>query len=522
MMDLWLIAKVTAASAAGLLAARMARRGPAARRHLVLASTFCALLALPLVASLVPVLSIEIPIAAVGERMAPAQPADPVGPPPQAPQRASGATSRNDLTIPSWPTLLRAAWVVGATLVLAPLVIGLMRLGGMKRTGVPWLEMREPIRTLAEDAGIRRHVDLILHEGVAAPFACGLRHPTILMPMDAPAWSEADRRRAIVHELEHVRRGDWSIQILARAACAFYWFHPLVWVAWRQLCLEAERACDDAVIQGTDHTDYAEQLVVLARRLKTVQDHPALGMARRSDLSRRVSALLDASQQRGRAGVWSIAAALGGAAAVVLAIAPVRAVLADAARPQIILAEGATPRAAQPERAGRLDRALFRAAQRGDLDRITELLNAGANVNAALVGDGSPLIGAAGSGRAAAVSLLLDRGGDPNMAVSGDGNPIIAAANAGHAGIVAMLLDRGALIDQVVPGDENALIQASGEGHLEVVNLLIARGADVNARVWADQGGDTQRGEWRTPLSMARQARHDGVVKVLRAAGARD
>ena len=108
------------------------------------------------------------------------------------------------------------------------------------------------------------------------------------------------------------------------------------------------------------------------------------------------------------------------------------------------------------------------------------------------------------------------------MAVSGDGNPIIAAANAGHASIVAMLLDRGAQIDQVVPGDENALIQASGEGHLEVVNLLIARGADVNARVWADQGGDTQRGEWRTPLSMARQAPHDDVVKVLRAAGARD
>ncbi len=521
-MDLWLIAKVTMASAAGLLAARVVRRGPAARRHLVLASTFCALLALPLVAPLVPIVFIEIPIDAVSERESQAQPAEVSTGPSPVTLRAGAPAPGTDLALPSWSTLLRAGWAVGAALVLAPLIIGLVRLSRMKRTGLPWLEMRERIRTLAEDAGIRRHVDLVLHEGVAAPFACGLRHPTILMPMDAPAWSEADRRRAIVHELEHVRRGDWSIQILARAACAFYWFHPLVWVAWRQLCLEAERSCDDAVIQGSDHTDYAEQLVVLARRLRTVQDHPALGMARRSDLSRRVSALLDGNQQRGRAGVWSVAAALTAAAIVVLAIAPVRAVLARAERTQLVLSSDAAARAAQPQRSGRLDRALFRASQRGDVDRITELLDAGADVNAALLGDGSPLIGAAAGGRTAAVRLLLDRGGDPNMPVSGDGNPIIAAANAGHAGIVALLLDRGAQIDQVVPGDENALIQASGEGHLEVVNLLITRGADVNARVWADQGGDTQRGEWRTPLSMARQGRHDDVVKALRAAGSRD
>ena len=40
------------------------------------------------------------------------------------------------------------------------------------------------------------------------------------------------------------------MQILARAVAAFYWFHPLVWMAWRRLCLEAERSCDDAVVMS--------------------------------------------------------------------------------------------------------------------------------------------------------------------------------------------------------------------------------------------------------------------------------
>ena len=124
---------------------------------------------------------------------------------------------------------------------------------------------------------------------------------------------------------EHVRRGDWAVQLVARVTGACYWFHPLVWIAWRRLCLEAERACDDAVLQNAERADYAEQLVLLAQQMSNAHAHPALGMANRSDLSTRVSALLDTSQQRGRVGMLAIAIAMSTASILVLAIAPVRA-----------------------------------------------------------------------------------------------------------------------------------------------------------------------------------------------------
>jgi beta-lactamase regulating signal transducer with metallopeptidase domain len=54
---------------------------------------------------------------------------------------------------------------------------------------------------------------------------------------------------------------------MARVVCALYWFHPLVWIAWRRFCLESERACDDAVVRSVERIAYAEQLVALARRL---------------------------------------------------------------------------------------------------------------------------------------------------------------------------------------------------------------------------------------------------------------
>ncbi len=126
-------------------------------------------------------------------------------------------------------------------------VVRLIRIG---RQGIPWLEARELVRNLCEENGISRDVPILLHEAVAAPLTYGALQPRILLPADARTWADGDLRRALVHEIEHVHRGDWLTQVLARTVCAAYWFHPLAWSAWRQLSLEAERACDDAVLSA--------------------------------------------------------------------------------------------------------------------------------------------------------------------------------------------------------------------------------------------------------------------------------
>lgn len=177
----------------------------------------------------------------------------------------------------------------------------------------------------------------------------------------------------------------------------------------------------------------------------------------------------------------------------------------------------------QMVRINRLDQALYEASKDGDIDQMTALINAGANPNAAVQGDGSPLMGAARSGNLAAVRFLLDRGVDPNLAVRGDGTALIVASRAGQAEVATLLLDRGADLEQVVPGDENALIQASGSGKLNVARLLVSRGANVNARVWADRNGPAgASGEWRSPLLMAKRGGHQAVVEFLISSGAID
>jgi beta-lactamase regulating signal transducer with metallopeptidase domain len=515
--ELSLLAKATLVLGAGLVAARLAGRSRASIRHLLLAATFAAVLLLPVVAMTAP--EIEVPIVTVSARLDVSAVSAPAGSGGSATARGEGGGIG---TLPfAWRHWAgRGVWAAGSLLFAAPLAIVLWRLGRLRLTGLPWPDLRDDVGSLAADAGVTRTVDVVLHEAAPSPITFGTRHPVIVLPLDAREWPEADLRRALVHELEHVRRGDWALQTAARAVCALWWFHPLVWVAWRWLSLEAERACDDAVVEKEEGMEYAEQLVSLARRLSATHAQPTLGMANRSDLSARVASLLDASQRRGRAGLAAVAAAAGTAATVALAVAPVRAVAFVPAPEPVVSADASDQDRGRSRLQRGLDTALYEAAEAGDIAGINELVAAGANVNAAIDGDGSPLIAAAREGRLDAARLLIDKGADPDVGVEGDGSPLIAAAASGRTEMASLLLDRGASIDLVVPGDENPLIQASTEGHLAVVQLLVARGADINARVQVrDYRGND---EWRTPLGMARRGGHRAVVAFLLSAGARD
>ncbi len=528
-VELSILAKATIIITTGLIVARLATRASASVRHLVLAVTVTTVGALPIIGAVLPGITIEVERA--NNSIAQSTAKEPVETmiAPRSADETKQVINDNLRAMPSWQVIFRIVWVGGAILLLGSLVRDLMRLRRIRSTGLPSLALTEVTQGLAARCGVSRSIEVLLHEDVPAPLTCGILQPVIVLPADATSWTQADLDRALVHELEHVKRGDWIVQLVARATCAAYWFHPLVWIARRSLCLEAERACDDAVIENSRPAEYAEQLVLLARRLSSAQQLPTLGMANRCDLATRVSALLDSSQSRGRAGRFMVASALGLGGLLVMAIAPVRTV-ALAKAPSLLFAHesgGQEPRKQivwqkQGERApAPVDVALYEAAEKGDTDAIEKLLNEGANVNATLYGDGTPLIGAARNGHLEAVRFLLDRGADPNLSVSGDGNPLIMAAREGHIGVVALLLDRGAAIDQMVSGDENALIQASNEGHLEVVKLLVTRGANVNAKAWAEGSSNGRQGEWRTPLGMAYKSGHKEVFTFLLSAGAK-
>lgn len=541
----------------GLCIVRFARSLTASLRHRLAAATFGVVLLLPVAMLLIPKQVVTVPagVPTLAEvtTVAPAA----VRPSPQIDTVAVAAPRAIN-----WVGIAKGIYVAGTAFFLISLLGGVWRLYRLRETADVSVAGTRLANDMAAAEGMRRGIEVVTSPTLAVPMTFGLSRPTILLPAETAEWDDDSLRRAVRHELEHIVRADWITQVLSRLAVALYWPHPLVWSLWRRLRLEAERACDDAVIRGGVAADsYAEQLVSLARCMVGRGRVPALAMATRSNLGQRVEAILDGGLRRGRAGRVASAIVAITATAFLIALAPIHvnaaagpddvSVIADKIR-----AAGDDPEYASEEEADPLDISLMRdsaagnlhgmrflldrgananaivhgngsplmsAASQGHLEAMELLINSGADVNRGVSGDGNPLIVAAQNGELGAVRLLLDRGADIDLGIPGDGNALIMAAGAGKLEVVRFLLERGADIEKVVPGDENALIHASERGQPEVVSYLIERGANVNARVWAERrDGARNTGEWRTPLSMARRNGHREVIEILVAAGARE
>ncbi len=125
------------------------------------------------------------------------------------------------------------------------------------------------------------------------PFAWGV----IVVPAAFEEWTRQRQESVVAHEAAHLARHDRATTLLARLACAIYWFHPLAWIAAAKIRLEADRACDDAVLRsGFSRESYAAALVHIARNLRANALAP--GAVHPSQLELRVRHILASDVNR--------------------------------------------------------------------------------------------------------------------------------------------------------------------------------------------------------------------------------
>jgi len=144
-------------------------------------------------------------------------------------------------------------------------------------------------------------VRLLCSDCSLAPLTWGHWRPDVLLPLAATTWDDERATVVLRHELAHVRRRDWLIQIAATLARAIVWWHPLVWLLTDRLRRESEYACDAEVVSdGVSPHRYAMHLVDLARAC--LRDDapvvPAPSLTSGSLLEARVRCLLDVRATR--------------------------------------------------------------------------------------------------------------------------------------------------------------------------------------------------------------------------------
>ncbi|HRF83222.1 MAG TPA: M56 family metallopeptidase [Pseudoxanthomonas sp.] len=386
----------------------------------------------------------------------------------------------------SYGTLLVLAWMLGTLWQWMRLIESARQARRLRRS-----VQRNSVLEASLAHVLPRHIP-ILATVADGPMVVGLLRPHILIPQALIDRLPREALEDIVgHEVAHIRRGDLWWCTMLRAAAAVFWWNPFLHAMTARLELAREMACDArAALNSAADAGYADSLLTSAEILSQLDDRRdwlAVGMfGRRSALTQRIDGLLaEASSPEPP----KRRAAMAFCALLLTACAG----LAIAAVPRIELPDRGV---AEPD--ARVV-ALLAAARAGESLQVRQLVQSGADIDARVLNEGTPLIQAVRSRNLDTVDMLLALGADPDRASLGEGNPLIVASRLGLQPAVERLVEAGADVNRMVTYDETPLINAARAGHLPTVRYLVQHGASVNLGVEADGW----LGRWRTPLNQA-------------------
>ncbi len=256
---------------------------------------------------------------------------------------ASVAGRSRRVHLPVWQSrrceqTVLAVWLLGVVIALLRLLAGLIgtwRVTSRETIFDPILT--QTVRQIQAELGMAQTVTVKqtrAESGLPVPLTWGLLRPTLLLPPTFLEWPQERRRMVVLHELAHIQRADWLLQMLAQITCALYWFHPLVWWTAHRLHAESERACDDTVLlTGVAPLAYAETLLEVIRtmnRSKTsTASYPSLLSIASPPIERRLRAILSPQhRQRPLRRTMLLSSAGTALCAIVLASVQVKAVQA--------------------------------------------------------------------------------------------------------------------------------------------------------------------------------------------------
>lgn len=202
----------------------------------------------------------------------------------------NGRSFANDEAASTWLQLsdwisrqlpyITALWMAGMLMLAVRLVLNWWYIGRLRSRSLPppdsqWQQL---VNQHSQRLGLRRKVSLLESAAVQAPLTFGWLRPVILVPLGMLAGLNPQEINCILtHELAHIRRSDYLVNLLVSIAQAVLFFHPFVWWASRQLDIEREHATDDLALSLTgDSLTYAKALVQVAM---FVEESPVLAAA---------------------------------------------------------------------------------------------------------------------------------------------------------------------------------------------------------------------------------------------------
>ncbi|HKY06314.1 MAG TPA: M56 family metallopeptidase [Blastocatellia bacterium] len=199
-----------------------------------------------------------------------------------------------------------ALWLAGVLVLSLRFAGGLAVAHRLKRIETsPVVQLwQEKLSTLSRQLRISRPVRLCASALVEVPTVIGWLRPVILVPASAlTGLSPRQLEALLAHELAHIKRYDYLVNLLQTAVETLLFYHPAVWWISNQIRIEREHCCDDLAVSASgDVIVYARALAAL-EHIRSVAP-PLAVAANGGSLLGRIQRLVGAEPASRRADSW--------------------------------------------------------------------------------------------------------------------------------------------------------------------------------------------------------------------------
>jgi hypothetical protein len=168
-----------------------------------------------------------------------------------SPKDPSGSQWFDGLRIEPWLPMLVFAWICGVAVLSLRLASGWLWVQRMKSHGTSPVEGGWDViaARLSRRLHVARTVRLLKSTLVEVPTVIGWLKPVILLPASALSGLNPHQLEAILaHELAHIRRHDYLVNLLQTVVETLLFYHPAVWWLSRRIRAERENCCDDLAV----------------------------------------------------------------------------------------------------------------------------------------------------------------------------------------------------------------------------------------------------------------------------------
>lgn len=192
-----------------------------------------------------------------------------------------------------WQGFVMALYLLGITFLSLRIAFQLFYMRRLRRTAIPAAtKLRAHMKTLVDRVGTPAVPHLAFSSRVDTAMVLGWRVPVILLPIGITSkLSSSQLDGVLAHELAHIKRRDYPVNLVQCVIEILFFYHPVVWWVSGAARREREGCCDNLAVQVCGgHLPYIEALITLERR--RTRSLTAAVSLKDGDLTARVQRLL--------------------------------------------------------------------------------------------------------------------------------------------------------------------------------------------------------------------------------------